>query len=64
MKRARKELQPGEKIFVGIDMHKLKWHVTVRTADFELFSGSIPGQMGSIEADIGPLQGTPDTYSI
>ena len=43
MKRARKELQPGDRVFVGIDIHKKKWHVTARTAEFELFSGSIPG---------------------
>jgi hypothetical protein len=39
-----KELRAGDKVYVGIDMHKLKWHVTVRTADLELFSGSIPGK--------------------
>jgi len=44
MKRAREELQPGEMIFVGIDLHNNKWHVTVRTAELELFSGSIPGR--------------------
>ena len=44
MKRVKKELQAGDKVFVGIDMYKLKWHVTARTADFELFSGSIPGK--------------------
>ena len=49
MKRAKKELQPGDKVFVGIDMHKLKWHVTARTADFELFSGSIPGKWEALQ---------------
>jgi len=43
MKRARKELQPGDRIFIGIDLHKNKWHVTSRTVELELFSGSIPG---------------------
>jgi transposase len=43
MKKIRKELQPGDRVFVGIDLHKKKWHVTARTAEFELFSGSIPG---------------------
>jgi transposase len=33
----------GEDLFVGIDLHKLRWHVTIRTVDVELFSGSIPG---------------------
>ena len=49
MKRARKELQPGEKIFVGIDLHNNKWHVTVRTAELELFSGSIPGRWEALK---------------
>ena len=43
MKKARKELQAGDRVFVGIDLHKKKWHVTARTTEFELFSGSIPG---------------------
>jgi transposase len=30
-------------------MHKLKWHVTARTADFELFSGSIPGKWEALQ---------------
>jgi hypothetical protein len=38
MKRARKELQPGDRVFVGIDLHKKKWHVTARTSELELFS--------------------------
>ena len=49
MRRVKKELQPGGKVFVGIDMHKLKWHVTVKTADFELFSGSIPGKWVALQ---------------
>ncbi|MFC1826437.1 transposase [Thermodesulfobacteriota bacterium] len=57
MKRAKKELQPGDKVFVGIDMHKLKWHVTVRTANFELFSGSIPGKWEALQRILNRYQG-------
>jgi hypothetical protein len=32
-----------EELFVGIDLHKHRWHVTIRTFDVELFSASIPG---------------------
>ncbi|MEJ2091643.1 MAG: IS110 family transposase, partial [Syntrophobacterales bacterium] len=32
-----------EELFVGIDLHKHRWHVTIRTFDIELFSASIPG---------------------
>ena len=49
MKRARKELQPGERVFVGIDLHNNKWHVTARTAELELFSGSIPGKWEALQ---------------
>ena len=57
MKKARKELQPGDKVFVGIDMHKLKWHVTARTVDFELFSGSIPGKWGALQRILDRYKG-------
>ena len=57
MKKTGKELQPGDKVYVGIDMHKLKWHVTARTADFELFSGSIPGKWEALQRILGRYQG-------
>lgn len=38
-----KSLEPDEAIFIGIDLHKRTWHVTIRTTDVELFCGSIPG---------------------
>src|SRR5210317_2648183 len=43
MKNMSKQLQ-GEELFVGIDLHKHRWHVTVRTADVEIFSSSIAGR--------------------
>jgi transposase len=49
MKKTRKELQLEEGIFVGIDLHNNKWHVTVRTAELELFSGSIPGKWEALQ---------------
>lgn len=30
-------------IFVGVDLHRHRWHVTVRDGEDELFSGGIPG---------------------
>ena len=44
MKTGRKEIRSGEDLFVGIDLHKRAWHVTIETTDVELFSGSIPGE--------------------
>jgi transposase len=32
-----------EELFVGIDLHKQRWQVTIRTLDIEWFSASIPG---------------------
>ena len=57
MKRAKKELQSGDEVFVGIDMHKLKWHVTARTADFELFCGSIPGKWEALQRILDRYKG-------
>jgi len=36
-------------IFVGIDVHKRSWQVTIMTIDVELFAGSIPGNWGSLK---------------
>jgi hypothetical protein len=44
MKRYRRQQDKSKQVFVGIDLHRLRWHVTVRTEEVELFSGSIPGQ--------------------
>jgi transposase len=57
MKRARKELQAGDRVFVGIDLHKLKWHVTARTAEFELFCGSIPGTWEALQRILDRYKG-------
>jgi transposase len=34
----------GKSLFVGIDLHMLQWHLTIRTEDVEIFCGSIPGK--------------------
>lgn len=31
-------------VFVGIDLHQITWHVTIRTGDQEFFSGGIAGR--------------------
>lgn len=43
MREKNKKLESGRDVFIGIDLHKRTWHVTVRTKEVELFSGSIPG---------------------
>jgi hypothetical protein len=41
-------LDSAEALFVGIGLHKVSWHVTIRTVDVELFSGSIPGRWDTL----------------
>ena len=43
MKSMSKQVQ-GEELFIGIDLHKRRWHLTIRTADVEIFSNSIVGR--------------------
>ena len=57
MKKARKELQAGDRVFVGMDLHKKKGHVTARTADLGLFSGSIPGCWKALQRILGRCKG-------
>jgi hypothetical protein len=47
MEEYRRNGQEGKTVFVGVDLHRLKWHVTVRTENQELFSGTVPGQWES-----------------
>ena len=42
MKRINRQIQ-GKELFVGIDLHKHRWHVTIRVAEIEIFSSSIAG---------------------
>jgi len=49
MKNGNRKIAKDETIFVGIDLHIKRWHVTIRTADVELFCSSIPGIWPSLE---------------
>jgi transposase len=49
MERYRESPEKRKRIYVGVDMHRLQWHVTVRTEDAELFVGSIPGKWDSLK---------------
>ena len=44
MRRYKQSQDKSKRLFVGIDLHRLRWHVTIRTEDVELFSGGIPGR--------------------
>ena len=56
MKRINKQIQ-GEELFVGIDLHKLRWHVTIRTADVEIFSNSIAGRWEELKKALNRYKG-------
>lgn len=43
MERYNQQQDKSKLLFAGIDLHRLKWHITLRTEEVELFSGSIPG---------------------
>jgi hypothetical protein len=49
MRRAKHQVTREEDLFVGIDLHKHRWHVTVRTVDLELFSASILGTWEALQ---------------
>ena len=33
-----------KEVFIGVDVHKVSWHVTARAGGEEVFNGGIPGQ--------------------
>lgn len=49
MKRYGEWPDKGKRIFVGVDLHRIQWQVTVRTEEGEIFSGGIPGKWGCLE---------------
>ena len=56
MKNMTKQIQ-GEELFVGIDLHKHRWHVTIRTADVEIFSNSIAGRWQELKKVLNRYKG-------
>jgi transposase len=49
MRRPKHPQTTDEELFVGIDLHKHRWYVTIRTFDVELFSASIPGTWEALQ---------------
>jgi transposase len=56
MKSMAKQVQ-GEELFVGIDLHKHRWHVTIRAADIEIFSSSIAGRWQELKKVLNRYKG-------
>ncbi len=57
MKRYRQSEDKGKRIYVGIDVHQIQWHVTIRTQDIELFHGAIPGKWEALERMLDRYRG-------
>ena len=57
MRRPKHQLTRDEELFVGIDLHKQRWHVTIRTYDVEVFSGSIPGTWEALQRILSRYRG-------
>jgi len=49
VRRPKHQVTREEDLFVGIDIHKNRWHVTIRTFDVEVFSASIPGTWEALQ---------------
>jgi hypothetical protein len=43
MEQHDNELVFDKKVYVGIDVHKENWHITIRAEGEEVFNGRIPG---------------------
>ena len=59
MRNHKHQVTGKEDLFIGIDLHKDRWHVTIRTMDLELFSGSIPGTWEALERVLAHYHGHP-----
>lgn len=59
MKNFHKKLDKGEEIFVGLDIHKKRWHMTIRTTDVELFNASIPGKWDALKTHLEKIKNHP-----
>lgn len=51
------QLQTDEIVYVGLDLPRQRWHVTLRTAATELFSANIPGTWEALERLLQPYRG-------
>jgi hypothetical protein len=49
MRNPKHQVTGKEDLFIGIDLHKHRWHVIIRTVGMELFSASIPGTCESLK---------------
>jgi transposase len=57
MRKTELNLIQSQTIFIGIDVHKNTWHVTIQDYDIVYWSGSIVGNWKILEKLIEPLKG-------
>ena len=58
-KNQSKQIAVREKeVFVGIDVHKESWQVTVRAEGEEVFHGRIPGQYPALQKILERFRGS------
>ena len=56
MKSMAKQIQ-GEELSIGIDLHKRRWHVTIRADEVEIFSSSIAGRWQELKKVLNQYKG-------
>jgi transposase len=49
----QKGLVRGKEVYIGVDVHKESWHVTVRMEGEEVFHGGIPSQYHALRKLMG-----------
>ena len=59
MRKYNNSLASGETIFIGLDLHNQRWHVTLRTFDLELSSMSIAGTWDALRLLLERFPGHP-----
>ena len=47
--QAVRNVVSAKEVYVGVDVHKESWHVTIRGDGEERFNGRIPGQYQSLK---------------
>ena len=52
------KLDSTKKVYVGIDVHKESWHLTVRSSGEEIFNGRVPGQYQSLKRILDRYRGS------
>jgi transposase len=57
MRDLHANLQPTSTVYVGVDLHRRRWHVTARTAETELFSASIEGTWDALRRVLDRYRG-------